>query len=102
MARRRVYFDTTEVVVLVPGNKGLQNINLIRNDIHRIYIEKCNEPIWGIIPRTSERIRISTAKSEEPILLPKLENKKFYDEYKEGFIKFAKANFISIENTVNE
>lgn len=102
MAKRRVYFDTTEVVVLVPGDKGSQNINLIRNDIHRIHFEKCNEPIWGVIPRASERIRISTAKSEEPILIPKLENKKFYEEYKEGFMKFAKANFIAIEDTVNE
>lgn len=102
MAKRRVYFDTTEVVVLVPGNKGLQNINLIRTDIHRIYFEKCNEPILRIIPRASERIRISTAKSEEPVLIFKLENKKFYEEYKEGFRKFAKANFIVIEDTVNE
>ena len=102
MAKRRVYFDTTEVVVLVPGKKGFQNINLIRNDIHRIYIEKCNEPILGVIPRKSERIRVATGKLEESILFSKLENKKFYEEYKEGFVKFAKTNFIAVEDTVNE
>ena len=102
MAKRRVYFDTTEVVVLVPGSKGFKNTNLVRNDIHRVYIEKCNEPILGIIPRQSEQIRISTSKSEEPILFPKLENKKFYEDYKEGFIKFAKTNFITVEDTVNK
>ena len=102
MAKKRVYFDTSEIVLLIPGNKGFKNVNLIRNDIHRIYIEKCNEPIFGIIPRESEQIRISTGKFEEPFVFPKIANKVYYEEYKEGFLKFAKAHSIAVEDTSNE
>lgn len=102
MAKRRVYFDTTEIVILVPGKQGFKNVNLIKNDIHRITIEKCNEPIMKFIPRESEQIRISTGKFEEPFVFPKIENKAFYEEYKEGFLKFAKANMLPVEDTLKE
>lgn len=102
MAKRRVYFDTTEIVLLIPGKKGFKNINLLRNDIHRIYIEKCKETIWGIIPRESERIRIATGKFEEPFVFSKIANKAFYEEYKEGFLKFAKTNHVMVEDTSKE
>ena len=102
MAKRRVFFDKTEVVVLVPGSKGFKNVNLIRNDIRSVVIEPCDEPILGLIPRESEQLRISTSKFEEPFVFPKIENKAYYEEYKEGFLKFAKENYIPVEDTTNE
>jgi len=101
MAQRRVLFDKSEIVLLVPGKKKVANYNLTNSTITRIQFDKCTERKFGIIPVKSEKITIVTPKAGAPIVYTKGENKAFFDEYKAEFARYAKEYRVTFtDNTV--
>ena len=100
MAQKRVMFDKSEVVLLVPGKKRMANYNLTSGTITRIQFDKCTERKFGFIPVQSEKITIVTPKAGAPIVYTKGENKEFFDEYKAEFARYAKEYRVTfIDNT---
>ena len=100
MVQRRVMFDKSEVVLLVPGKKRVANYNLTNSTITRIQFDKCTERKFGIFPVQSEKITIITPKAGVPIVYTKSENKEFFDEYKAELAKYAKEYRVTfIDNT---
>ena len=103
--KRKVYFDKTEVVVLVKNGSSVQSYNLVSNNIVRIVYEKCKEYkfVYGgikLFPYESERIVIVVAGSPGEIVVMKSLHKEFFDTYKEEFSEYAKQYRIQlIDNT---
>ena len=89
MAFKRAMFDKAEIVLLIPGKKRVANYNLNNTNITRIQFDKCTERKFGIFPVQSEKITIVTPKSGMPIVLTKMENKPYFEEYKAEFARYA-------------
>lgn len=100
--RRRVYFDKSEVVLIVPGKKGTSSFNVTSSTMNRIEFSKCKEFSFGFIPKESEQITIVASNLPGGVTYKKGENKAFFEEYKEGFRKFAKDNRIPLEDKTQE
>mgnify|MGYP007002412265 CR=1 FL=1 len=97
MAVKNMYFDKTEMVVMVPAGKKIINLNLSYDQISRIQIDPCTEiSFFRKVP--SEKITIITSKHANPIVFTKCKNKKFYEEYKAGITKFASDNRVTFSN----
>jgi len=104
MKKRLIVFDTTEIVAVVnvkneddpmkkKGNPVI--MNLTYDQISKISFEPCIEKkMFKSIP--SEKIVLKLKKMVQPVEYPKMENKEFYEEYKEGFREFAKQNRIEL------
>ena len=73
---------------------------LAANEIIRIQFDKCTERVLGIFPKESEMISIVSGKLGAPIVYKKGENKKYFEEYKNGLEKFAKDNKITFTNNL--
>lgn len=103
--KRRVYFDKTEVVVLVRNGSSIRSYNLVSNNIVRIVYEKCKEYkfVYGgikLFPYESERIVIAVVGSPGEVVMMKSINKEFFNTYKEEFREYAKQYRIQlIDNT---
>jgi hypothetical protein len=102
-ARRRIYFDKSEVVLIVPGKKGTTSYNVTSSTLNRIEFSKCKEYKFGFIAKDSEQITIVASNLPGGVTYKKGENQAFFEEYKEEFRKFAKDNRIPLEDkTVEE
>lgn len=100
MAQRHVFFDKTELVLAFPQGKKFKTLNLSYDQITRIQFDKCTEfSLFRKVP--SEKITIVTPKRGEPIVYTKMKEKKFFEEYKAGFEKFAKDNRITFVNNLD-
>ncbi len=94
MAPKRVYFDKTEVICSFVAGKQYRSINLTYDTIQRIQIEPINErSFFRSIP--SEQITIVTGRTPQPIVYKRKANTQYWDEYKQGFTKFAQHNSIT-------
>ena len=100
--RRRIYFDKSEVVLIVPGKKGTSSYNVTSSNMNRIEFCKCKEYSFGFIPKDSEMIKIVASNLPGEVTYKKGENKAFYDTYKEEFRTFAKDNRIPLEDKTAE
>ncbi len=99
MAQRHVYFDKTELVLAFAQGKKFRSLNLSYDQITRIQFDECTEySLFRRVP--SEKITVVTPKRGEPIVYTKMKEKKFFDEYKAGFEKFAKDNRITFQNNL--
>lgn len=102
MAKRRIYFDKSEVVLIVPGKNKTSNYNVTSNMMNRIKFDKCKEFAFGFIPKSSEKITIVASNLPGEVVYTKGENKAFFDTYKEEFRQFAKENRIPLEDKTQE
>lgn len=105
MKKQRVIFDKTEVIMVYdvltnPFKKGISKKALTYDKIQSISIEKCNvKRLFKTVD--SERILIRAAGMTESIIYFKSVEKDYFDEYKAGFRKFAKANRITLYDSVD-
>ena len=102
MARRRIYVDKSELVLIVPHDGKTATYNLVSNHINRIEFEPCEEFLFGFIPQKSEKITIVAANTPEGVVYTRNANKAYFDVYKEELRQFAKENRIPFtDNTEN-
>ncbi len=100
MANRRIYLDKSELTLLIPGKKKVEDVHLASSVITRIQFDKCTERIFLVIPKQSEKITIVSSKRAQPVVYTKGQNKAFFDQYKEELAKFAKEyNVTFTDNT---
>lgn len=101
MAVRHVLFDKTEIVLMYPKKKKFVTVNLTYDQISRIQFDKFKEfKFFRKVP--SEKITIVNSKVKPPIVYTKQKEKKFFEEYKEGFKKFVKDNNITFINNLDK
>ena len=105
MAKRKVMFDTTEVVAATVfkdemGKETPKILNLTYDQFLKISFVPCEErKLFKTVP--SEKIVLQLKKYGQPVEYTMMKNKEFYQEYKEGFRKFAQDNRIDlIDETV--
>lgn len=98
MAPKRIFFDKTEIVFMVPGQKKVVRRELAAKDIVRIQFDESDSKLLGIIPQKSETITVVSGKVGTPIVYKKSQNKKYFDEYKSGLARFAKENNVTFTN----
>lgn len=100
MAQRRIYFDKTEIVFMVPTKNNIARYNLSAKEIIRIQFDKDEKKIFGIFKSESETITIVSGKLAAPLVYKKSQNKKYFSEYKRDFERFTKENHVSFtDNT---
>ena len=100
MAPKRIFFDKTEIVFMVPGQKKVVRRELAAKDIVRIQFDESDSKLLGLIPQKSETITVVSGKLGAPIVYKKNQNKKYFDEYKSGLARFAKENNVTFtDNT---
>ena len=100
MAIRHIYFDKTEINVSFASGKRFVTKNLSCDQIQRIQFDKCKEfSFFRFVD--SEKITITSSETSAPIVYTRKKEKKFFDEYKQELIAFAKANSVTLQdNTV--
>ena len=101
MAPKRIFFDKTEVVFMVPGGSSVARCPLSAKEIVRIQFDKSESKFLGLIPQKSETITIVSGKLGAPIVYKKTQNKKYFNEYKEGLVRFVKENNVSFTDNTN-
>ena len=100
MAKRKLAFDETEVVMAVVikldfGKEKAKIINATYDQFSRISILKTEErKLFKLVP--SEKIVIKLKSYGQEFEYSKMKNKEFYEEYKTNFIKFAERNRIDL------
>jgi len=100
MANRRIYIDKSELTLLIPGKKKVEDVHLASSVITRIQFDKCTERMLFVIPQQSEKITIVSSKRAQPVVYTKSKNKEFFSQYKEELEKFAKDNNVTFtDNT---
>ena len=105
MAKRKIAFDETEVIMATVlkqefGKEKAKIINATYDQFLKISIVPIEERRFiKLVP--SEKIVIKLKKYGQNFEYTKMQNKEFYDEYKEGFRNFAKKNRIDfVDETV--
>ena len=101
MAKRKIEFDTTEVVLATVfkdelGKETPKILNLPYDQFLKISFVPCEETKMFFKTVPSEKIVLQLKKYAQPIEYTKMKNKEFYDSYKEGFRKFATDNRIDL------
>ena len=71
MANRRMYLDKSEITVLIPCKKKVEDVHLSSGQITRIQFDKCTERMLLVIPQQSEKITIVSSKRANPIVMTK-------------------------------
>ncbi len=97
MAKEKILFDKTELVCGVVFGTSASVINLKYSDIINIkFIPTPEKKLFKTV--MSERIEIKCKNQQFPIVYLKSQEKKYWDKYKAGLIKFAKDNRITLED----
>ncbi len=91
---RRIFFDKTEIVLMVFDKGKMKVLNITYDKIVSIKLEGFMERIL-LRKVPSERIIINISGREKPVIYTKLTEKKYFDEYKSGIVKFASSNNIT-------
>ncbi len=105
MAKRKIEFDTTEVVLATvfkneTGKETPKILNLSYDQFMKISFVPCEErKLFKSVP--SEKIVLKVKKYAQPIEYSMMKNKEFYQSYKEGFRKFAQDNRIDLIDETN-
>ena len=100
MAPKRIFFDKTEIVFMVPGRSNVARCPLLAKEIVRIQFDEIESKFLGVIPQKSETITVVSGKLGAPIVYKKTQNKKYFNEYKKGLVRFVKENNVSFtDNT---
>ena len=100
MAREKILFDKTEIILTVVGKKKVQLVNLTCDKITSVSVDPAKGRILGIIPVDSETITVRASGRAEPIVFWKHQEKQFFDSYKEKLADFCKNNRVTFyDNT---
>ena len=105
MAKRKIAFDETEVILSVVfknelGKEKAKIIHATYDQFLKISFEKIEErKLFKAVP--SEKIVIKLKKYKDALEFTKMKNKEFYDEYKSNFRTFAKNNRIELIDETN-
>ena len=106
MAKRKIMFDKTEVVLATVfkddlGKEVPKILNLSYDQFSKISFLPCEErKLFKTVP--SEKIVLKLKKYADPIEYTMMKNKEFYQEYKDGFRRFAADNRIDlVDETAN-
>jgi hypothetical protein len=94
MAKRHIYVDKTELVLIYPQGKKYISTNLTYEQIICIRISPFKE-FRLFFPVASEKIEIVSGKHEKPIVFTKLKEKGFFEQYKKELAEFAARNRVS-------
>ncbi len=87
--------DWTVLKIIGPGKNNSFHLNYF--DIDSIQFDKTYiEKLFRKIP--TERIRIFTKSSKDPLEFTRYRNAKYFDEYKQELIKFSKDNKIRLND----
>ncbi len=100
MAQKHIFFDKTEIVLSIASSSQYSTLNLSYSDISRISFDPVKERKFIFKRVDSEKITITTGKSDEPIVFKKSNEKKFWNEYKTKLEEFAIRNNISFVNNL--
>lgn len=101
MAVRKIFLDKSEMVLLVHAGKKMLSYNLVSNNVNKIEFDKCEELMFGFIPKKSEKITIYATRPQKTVYT-KGENKAFFDQYKEELRQYAKDYHITFEDKTQE
>ena len=94
MAKVRMVFDKTEMIVSYKDGNAYSTMNLQYSDVINIKIDKCVEGKL-FFKKDSERIDITTRKREQPFTYFKHAESPNFDGYKKELEDFAKNNRIT-------
>lgn len=100
MARKHIFCEKTELVLIILMGNGAFSMNLTYDQIVRIQFEPCTERKFLFFKSPSEKIVFVTRKNERPVEFLKSKEKEFFEEYKVELEKFAKNNRISFTNNL--
>jgi hypothetical protein len=97
MAKNHLIVDKTEVIVTVLMGNQWRNVPIPADKIKRIQFDKCQEKVWKVLKKDSEKITIEAAM---PVTIFKLKEAQFFDSYKQQLAEFAKRNNLTFfDNT---
>ncbi len=97
MAKEKILFDKTELVCGIVFGSSASVVNLKYSDIISIkFIPTPEKKLFKTV--MSERIEIKCKNQAYPIVYLKSQEKKFWENYKDGLRKFAKDNRITLED----
>lgn len=100
MAKEHLLFDKTELNAVVRYGNTFAMRNLKYSDIQSISLKPCSEKgLFGSKP--SEMIELKVIREAFPIVYYKGKEKQFWDSYKAGLRKFAKANRITLDDELD-
>lgn len=97
MAKRHIFVDKTELVLIYLKGKKFTSTNLTYEQITNIRFVPCKEYKF-FFPVDSEKIEIISSKQSQPIVYTKLKEKKYFEEYKKELAEFAARNRVSFSN----
>ena len=99
MAREHLLFDKTEIVAGYLSGKKYLVANLTSDKITSVIIEPCRVGLFK--HRAGERIVINSGKLGGPIVYYRHQEKKYFDGYVEGLVKFCRDNNVTLHYNEN-
>ncbi len=100
MARKHIFCEKTELVLIIIAGNGAFPMNLTYDQIVRIQFEPCTERKFLFFKVPSQKIVIVTRKNERPVEYFYSKEKQFFEEYKMELEKFARNNRVSFTNNL--
>lgn len=101
MAKRRIFCDGKELVLLYDGIKGEESLNLISSDIARIQFNRNIEKKFLFFKVQTETIEIKPSKLPFTIKYSRARAKEHFDQYKAELSKFAVDNKVTFFNNLD-
>ena len=97
MAKEKLLFDKTELVcgILMGNNATVVNVKY-SDIIHIKFLPTEEKSFLKTVP--SEMIEIKLKNQSMPIVYKMKDEKKYWDKYKAGLVKFAHDNRITLED----
>ena len=102
MAEPKVFFDKTEVTTEVPiqvsiGKTKIKVLHIAYSKIISITFDHCRSgKLFG--PKMTDRISLKLNGKEFPVEIKRCDHKQYFDQYVEGFRKFAADNKITLSD----
>ena len=100
MAKRRIFCDGRELVLLYNTKNGEESLNLSRSEIASIQFGKYIERKFFFFKVQTEKIEIKPSKKPFSIVYTKSRAKEFFERYKEELASFAKDNRVTFHNNL--
>lgn len=101
MAKRHIFVDNTEIVLIDLSGKKAAVLNLTSDKIIRIQFDSIKEmKLFKKIP--SEKISFVIRGREKPLAFTKKKEKEFFDAYKDELTGFIKRHHITFVNNLEK
>ena len=101
MAKRHIFVDNTEVVLIDLSGKKAAVLNLTSDKIIRIQFDEIKEmKLFKRIP--SEKISFVIRGREKPVTFTKKKEKEFFEAYKDELTEFVKKHHITFVNNLKK